>query len=60
MEEQVGMMAHNEAYKQSVETAAANHSAGIDDLYQDSMVPDHGSKELIIKREEASEEPVDR
>ena len=33
MEEQVGMMAHNEAYKQSVETAAANNSAGVDDLY---------------------------
>lgn len=29
MEEQVGMMAHNEAYKRSVEEAAA----GGDDLY---------------------------
>ena len=31
MEEQVGMMAHNEAYKQSIEVP--------DELYQDSMVP---------------------
>ena len=29
MEEQVGMMAHNEAYKRSIEEAAA----GADDLY---------------------------
>ena len=32
MEEQVGMMAHNEAYKQSVETGAYNATTA-DDLY---------------------------
>lgn len=31
MEEQVGMMAHNETYKQSIEMP--------DELYQDSVVP---------------------
>lgn len=53
MEEQVGMMAHNEAYKQSIEAAAS------DELYQDTIVPlDAGSKELLQRN--ATEEPIDR
>ena len=40
------MMAHNEAYKRSIEEAAA----GADDLYQASMAPNFDSKELIIKQ----------
>jgi len=41
MEEQVGMMAHNEKYKQSVEAG--------DDLYLEEMdsIPNVGSKNVI-------------
>ena len=38
MEEQVGMMAHNETYKQSIEVP--------DELYQDSMVPTNPGQPL--------------
>jgi len=42
MEEQVGMMAHNEKYKQSVEN---------DDLFQDdSHIPEVISKEVVQKQ----------
>ena len=37
MEEQVGMMAHNEAYRRSVDQ---------DDLMQESMLPGVGSTDL--------------
>ena len=56
MEEQVGMMAHNEAYKRSVEEAAA----GGDDLYQESMKPNFDSKELIIKQLSEETEPAEK
>lgn len=51
MEEQVGMMAHNEAYKQSIEV--------IDELYQESMMPSIGQKE-ILQRTATEEEPIER
>ena len=56
MEEQVGMMAHNEAYKRSIEEAAA--TAGGDDLYQESMKPNFDSKELIVKNLSSETEPA--
>ena len=50
MEEQVGMMAHNEKYKQSVE----------DDLYQESHIAKVGSNEMemIKSTDQDQEEPV--
>ena len=54
MEEQVGMMAHNEAYKRSVEEPVT----GGDDLYQESMKPNFDSKELIIKQQSEEAEPA--
>lgn len=51
MEEQVGMMAHNEKYKQSVEIG--------DELYQeDSVMPNVGSKEMVTQG--VIDEPFDR
>ena len=52
MEEQVGMMAHNEKYKQSIEA---------DDLFQESVIPNVGSNNMIKRvEEEEEEEPISR
>ena len=65
MEEQVGMMAHNEAYKASID-------GGVDDLYQDSMVlnektnnastaemsPENPATAQMIQRTATEEEPI--
>ena len=49
MEEQVGMMAHNEAYKQSIEVP--------DELYQDSMVPTNPGQPLQTEAALEQEDP---
>ena len=50
MEEQVGMMAHNEQYKRSVE--------GMDDLYQESLMPANVEAAMDKRVDTGIDEPV--